>query len=52
MKFYESALLLTKASMIKDDLDEIIEAISDRLEEEENTSELKHVNVPYIMFII
>ena len=37
--------------MIKDDLDEIIEAISDRLEEEENTSELKHVNVPYIMFI-
>ena len=51
MKFYESALLLTKASMIKDDLDEIIEAISDRREEEDNTSELKHVNVPYIMFI-
>ena len=51
MKFYESALLLTKASMIKDSLDEIVEAISGRLEEEENSSELKHVNVPYIMFI-
>ena len=51
MKFYESALLLTKASMIKDDLDKIVEVISGRLEEEENSSELKHVNVPYIMFI-
>ena len=51
MKFYESALLLTKASMIKDDLDKIVEAISNRLEEEENSSELKHVNVPYVMFI-
>lgn len=51
MKFYESALLLAKASMIKDSLDEIVGAISERLEEEENSSELKHVNFPYIMFV-
>lgn len=50
-KYYEAALLLTKAAFIKDDINAICRVVSDRLEEEENSNEIKHVNVPYIMFI-
>lgn len=50
-KYYEAALLLIKAASIKDGIDEICRIVSDRLEEEENSNEIKHVNIPYIMFI-